>query len=154
MINSVNLLGHVGKDPEIKPLTNGEGSVCKFTIATHEKWTKDGEKQERTTWHEISMFGKVGEMAAQLIKKGALVYIDGRIRNDSWDDKETGAKKYRSYIIADSFQVAKFAEDKIGFNAAAPSDPMAQGPAPKPKKHVHNYAPGADNSSSEEELPF
>jgi single-strand DNA-binding protein len=100
MINKVILVGRLGKDPEIRSTPGGQ-SVAKFTIATDEKFTdRAGEKQERTEWHNIVAWGKLGEICGQYLRKGKLVYIEGSIRTDSWDDKETGQKKYRTEIIA------------------------------------------------------
>jgi single-strand DNA-binding protein len=100
MINKVILVGRLGKDPEIRS-TPGGTSVAKFTVATDERYTdKSGEKQERTEWHNITAWGKLGEICGQYLKKGKLVYIEGSIRTDSWDDKESGQKKYRTEIVA------------------------------------------------------
>jgi single-strand DNA-binding protein len=105
MINKVILVGRLGKDPEIRS-TAGGTSVVKFTVATDEKFTdKSGEKQERTEWHNIVAWGKLGEICGQYLKKGKLVYIEGSIRTDSWDDKESGQKKYRTEIIANTMKM-------------------------------------------------
>jgi single-strand DNA-binding protein len=100
MINKVILVGRLGKDPEIRSTPQGT-SVAKFTLATDERFTdKSGERQERTEWHNITAWGKLGEICGQYLKKGKLVYIEGSIRTDSWDDKESGQKKYRTEIVA------------------------------------------------------
>ena len=100
MINKVILVGRLGKDPEIRSTPNGN-TVAKFSLATDEKFTdKAGEKQERTEWHNIVAWGKLGEICGQYLRKGKLVYIEGSIRTESWDDKESGQKKYRTEIVA------------------------------------------------------
>ena len=100
MINKVILVGRLGRDPEIRSTPQGT-SVAKFTVATDERFTdKSGEKQERTEWHNVVAWGKLGEICGQYLKKGKLVYIEGSIRTDSWDDKESGQKKYRTEIVA------------------------------------------------------
>jgi len=100
MVNKVILVGRLGKDPEIRSTPGGK-SVVKFTIATDEKFTdRNGEKQERTEWHNIVAWDRLGEICGQYLKKGKLVYIEGSIRTESWDDKESGQKKYRTEIIA------------------------------------------------------
>ena len=105
MINKVILVGRLGKDPEIRSTPNGN-SVAKFTIATDERFTdKSGEKQERTEWHNITAWGKLAEICGQYLRKGKLVYIEGSIRTDSWDDKETGQKKYRTEIVANTMKM-------------------------------------------------
>ena len=104
-VNKVILVGRLGKDPEIRSTPNGT-TVCKFSLATDERWTdKSGEKQERTEWHNIVAWGKLAEICGQYLRKGKLIYIDGSIRTDSWDDKETGQKKYRTEIIAANMQM-------------------------------------------------
>src|SRR5688500_9370697 len=105
MINKVILVGRLGKDPEIRSTPQGT-SVAKFTIATDEKFTdRAGEKQERTEWHNIVAWGKLGEICGQYLKKGKLVYIEGSIRTDSWEDKESGQKKYRTEIVANTMKM-------------------------------------------------
>ena len=105
MINKVILVGRLGKDPEIRSTPNGT-TVAKFSLATDEKFTdKSGEKQDRTEWHNIVAFGKLAEICGQYLRKGKLVYIDGSIHYDSWDDKETGQKKYRTEITANTMKM-------------------------------------------------
>jgi single-strand DNA-binding protein len=100
MINKVILVGRLGKDPEVRSTPSGQ-TVAKFSLATDEKFTdKSGNKQERTEWHNIVAWGRLGEICGQFLKKGRLVYIEGKIQTDSWDDKESGQKKYRTEIIA------------------------------------------------------
>lgn len=105
MINKVILVGRLGKDPEIRSTPQGT-SVVKFTVATDEKFTnRAGEKQERTEWHNITAWDKLAEICGQYLKKGKLVYIEGSLRTESWDDKETGQKKYRTEIVANTMKM-------------------------------------------------
>ncbi|MBV8518486.1 MAG: single-stranded DNA-binding protein [Acidobacteria bacterium] len=98
MINKVILVGRLGKDPEIRSTPNGM-TVAKFTVATDERFTdRSGEKQERTEWHNIVVWGKLAEICGQYLRKGKLVYLEGSIRTDSWDDKESGQKRYKTEI--------------------------------------------------------
>ena len=100
MINKVILVGRLGKDPEVRSTPGGQ-TVTKFTVATDERYTdKSGEKQERTEWHNVVAWARLGEICGQYLRKGKLVYIEGSIRTDSWEDKESGQKKYRTEIIA------------------------------------------------------
>ena len=104
-VNRVILVGRLGKDPEIRSTPSGT-TVAKFTIATDERYTdKAGEKQERTEWHNIVAWSKLAEICGQYLKKGKLVFIEGSLRTDSWDDKETGQKKYRTEIVAQNMQM-------------------------------------------------
>jgi len=94
------LIGRLGKDPEKKALPSGT-AVCKFSVATDEKFTdRSGEKQERTEWHNVVAWGKLADICAQYLTKGKLVYVEGSIRTDTWDDKESGAKRSRTEIVA------------------------------------------------------
>jgi len=90
-------------------------------MATDERFTdRNGEKQERTEWHNIVAWGKLGEICGQYLRKGKLVYIDGSIRTDSWDDKETGVKKYRTEIIAQNMKMLdRKGDDEGGAYAGA-----------------------------------
>jgi single-strand DNA-binding protein len=98
-VNKVILLGNLGKDPEVKYTPSGM-AIASFSLATTDKVKdKDGNWQDRTEWHNIKAFARTAEIAGEYLKKGRTVYIEGRIHNDSWDDKETGQKKYRTEII-------------------------------------------------------
>lgn len=97
-VNKVILIGNLGKDPELKH-TSGGMAVAKFTLATSDRFKdKNGEWQERTDWHNITCWARTAEIAAEYLKKGRTVYIEGNLRTDSWDDKQTGQKKYQTYV--------------------------------------------------------
>jgi single-strand DNA-binding protein len=98
-VNKVILLGNVGKDPEIKAAGTGT-VVATFSIATSERFKdKDGTWQDRTEWHNLVAFGKVAEIIRDYVKKGSKLYVEGSLRTQSWDDKTTGQKKYKTEII-------------------------------------------------------
>ena len=98
-VNKVILIGNLGKDPELKYTPSGT-AVTKFSLATADRYKdKAGEWQERTEWHNIVCWQRTAEIAAEYLKKGGKVFIEGRLRTDSWDDKETGQKKYRTEIV-------------------------------------------------------
>ena len=100
MVNKVTLIGRLGKDPESKTLPSGT-AVSKFSLATDEKFTdRSGEKQERTEWHNVVAWGKLAEICSQYLTKGKLIYVEGSLRTESWDDKESGKKMYRTEIVA------------------------------------------------------
>jgi single-strand DNA-binding protein len=141
-VNRVILVGRLGKDPEIRSTPNGT-SVTKFSLATDEKFTdRSGEKQERTEWHNIVAWGKLGEICGQYLKKGKLVYIEGSIRTDSWDDKETGQKRYRTEIVAQNMKMLdRKGDDEAGSYAGAG----------KAKAGASAAAPQMDD---DEEVPF
>lgn len=100
-INKVILVGHLGKDPEIRYLEGGV-SVASFPLATSETFNKDGRKVEQTEWHNIVMWRGLADVAAKFLQKGKLVYIEGKIRTRSFEDKE-GIKKYTTEIVAENF---------------------------------------------------
>ena len=98
-VNKVTLLGNLGKDPEVK-YTPGGMAVAKFSLATGERRKdKDGNWQDHTEWHNLVAFGKTAEVAAEYLKKGKQVFIEGQLRTSSWDDKESGAKRYKTEVI-------------------------------------------------------
>jgi single-strand DNA-binding protein len=98
-VNKVILVGHLGKDPEVKYTPQGT-PVAKFSLATNERFKgKDGNWQDRTEWHNVVAWQRLAEIAGEYLKKGSQVYVEGRLRTDSWDDKETGQKKYRTEIV-------------------------------------------------------
>lgn len=102
-VNKAILIGRLGQDPELR-YTAGGKAVCSFSLATSERWTgQDGQKQESTTWHNIVSWGRQAEVMKEYLTKGQQVYIEGRIDNRSYEDKE-GQKKYRSEVVVQNFQ--------------------------------------------------
>src|SRR5579875_1533294 len=104
-VNKVLLLGNVGKDPEIRSTPNGT-MVANFTLATSER-QKDaqGNWQDRTEWHNLVAFGRVAEIIRDYVKKGSKLFIEGKIQTRSWDDKESGQKRYRTEILVNDLQM-------------------------------------------------
>lgn len=101
-VNKVTLLGNVGQDPELKYLPSGI-AVLNLSVATNEKWEKNGQLQEKTEWHRIVIFGKLAEVCNQYLKKGSKVYLEGKLQTRSWDDQQ-GSKHYATEIIASNVQ--------------------------------------------------
>ena len=103
-VNKVILVGHLGKDPEVRYMPNGE-AVANVTLATSETWKdKTGEKQEKTEWHNIVFYKRLGEIAGQYLKKGSLIYVEGRITTEKWQDKE-GKDRYTTKIVANEMKM-------------------------------------------------
>ena len=143
-VNKVILVGRLGRDPEIRSTPSGT-TVAKFSIATDERYTdKSGEKQERTEWHNIVAWSKLAEICGQYLKKGKLVYIEGSLRTDSWDDKETGQKKYRTEIVANTMQML----DRRGDDEGGGGSYAGAG-----ARKSSGSAPGT-GSDDDEEVPF
>lgn len=104
-LNKVLLIGNLGRDPESRYLPSG-GAVCNFSIATTERYKdKSGQQQEKTEWHNIVMYNKLAEIAGQYLKKGSSVYVEGRLQTRKWQDKNTGADRYTTEIVADQMQM-------------------------------------------------
>jgi len=105
MVNKVILLGNLGRDPEVRSTPSGQ-PVASFTLATNRRWRdKMGNRQEETEWHNIVVWGKQAEIAGQYLKKGKQIYLEGRLQTRSWDDRQSGEKKYKTEIVCDNFQM-------------------------------------------------
>ncbi len=131
-VNTVMLIGNLGRDPEVRFTANGR-AVARFSIATSETWNDaEGNRQERTEWHNIVVWGKQGESCGQYLAKGRQVYIEGSIRNRSYDDKN-GVKRYITEIVA---QRVRFLGGGGGTRVApeaeseSPGEPSTGGQAP------------------------
>ncbi len=119
-INKVILIGNLGKDPELRRTPNG-ASVVSFPLATKDRWKdKDGERQDRTEWHNIVAWNKLADLANQYLKKGRAAYVEGRIATRSWDDKD-GNKRYKTEIVANQIQF-------LGSSSASASDTSSSVP--------------------------
>ncbi len=152
MINKVILVGRLGKDPEIRSTPQGS-TVAKFTVATDEKFTdREGNKQERTEWHNIAAWGKLGEICGLYLKKGKLVYIEGSIRTDSWDDKESGQKKYRTEIIANTMKMLDRRGDEGGGGGGGYDRGSSYGQSQS--RGGGKSSPAPDMIEDDEEVPF
>tara|TARA_B100001750_G_C15508978_1_gene602350 strand:- start:2063 stop:2476 length:414 start_codon:yes stop_codon:yes gene_type:complete len=102
-VNKVILIGNLGQDPESRFTPQGT-AVTSFSIATNESWkSQNGDIKEHTEWHRIEMFGKRAETANEYMRKGNTVYIEGRLKTDEWEDKETGQKRRATKIQCDNF---------------------------------------------------
>ncbi len=104
-VNKVILVGNLGKDPETRYMPSGS-AVTNLTLATSESWKdkQTGEQQDRTEWHKIAMFGRLAEIAAEYLRKGSQIYIEGKLRTRKWQDKE-GKDRYTTEIVADEMQM-------------------------------------------------
>ncbi len=101
-LNKVQLIGHLGADPESRFTTSGS-AVANLTLATNESWrSAEGDTKEKTEWHRVVVFGKMAETAAKYMKKGQLVYIEGRLQTRSWEDKDN-IKRYTTEVLCDNF---------------------------------------------------
>ena len=129
-VNKVMLIGNLGKDPEIRHL-EGNISVAKFPLATSEVYkNKEGNRVEQTEWHNVVLWRGLAESAEKILKKGSLVFIEGRIKSRTWDD-QTGNKRHITEIIADTMTLLARKNDENvnhGEKNAAPSDATSSTP--------------------------
>jgi len=105
-VNKVILVGNLGRDPEVRYSPDG-AAICNVSIATTSQW-KDkasGERREETEWHRVVMYNRLAEIAGEYLKKGRSVYIEGRLKTRKWQDKDTGADRYSTEIVADQMQM-------------------------------------------------
>ncbi|MFZ2072075.1 MAG: single-stranded DNA-binding protein [Minisyncoccia bacterium] len=124
-LNKAIVIGNLTRDPEIKSLPSGI-KVCSFSVATNRVWKdKNGARQEAADYHNIVVFGRQAENVAQYMRKGNSILVEGRMQTRSWDDKESGQKKYRTEVIADRIQFGP----KGGSTSGAPASesPKASG---------------------------
>lgn len=114
-VNKVVLVGNLGKDPEMRYMPNGN-AVANFSIATTESWKnkQTGEYENQTEWHNLTVFGKFGEMCGQYLKKGAKVYVEGKIRTEKWQDKTSGQERFSTKIIVSELQMMDARNDIQG----------------------------------------
>jgi single-strand DNA-binding protein len=146
-LNKVMLIGNLGKDPEVRYTPAGI-AVATFSIATNESWKdQDGNLQERTEWHNIVAWRKLAEICGEWLKKGKKVYIEGRIQTRSYDDKNTGVKKYITEIVADNL-IMLDGGSGAGRPAAASGDAHPAGGG------GHEAAPGTSGPADNNDLPF
>ncbi len=138
-LNKVMLIGHLGKDPEVKTLENGT-KVAKVSLATTEKFKdRNGNVQESTEWHNLEIWGEQAKVAEQYLRKGKQVYVEGKIKTDSWEDN--GIKKYRTFIRVLGFTMLGSASDNK--TSGSVESPIG---VPNPDDFV--------NTSSVDDLPF
>jgi len=138
-LNKVTLIGNLGKDPELSYTPSGV-AVAKFSVATGEKWKdQEGNLQEHTEWHNIVAWRKLAEICGQYLKKGSKVYLEGKLQTRSWDDKNTGVKRYTTEVIADDLIML---DSKGGGGGAA--NTVESAPAVSSESH----------SSEKDDLPF
>jgi single-strand DNA-binding protein len=145
-LNKVILIGNLGKDPETRTIQGGN-TCTTFSLATMERWGGGDDKKEKTEWHNIVAWGKVGELAAKYLSKGRSVYIEGKITSRSWDDKD-GNKRYKTEIVALSIQFLSPAK-KDGGDRHDADEPLPEAPT------GYRVSPdGVVQPAGDKDLPF
>lgn len=150
-VNKVILLGNVGKDPEMRS-TGGGTLVANFTLATGDR-QKDaqGNWQDRTEWHNLVAFTRLAEIVRDYVKKGSKLYVEGKIQTRSWDDKETGAKRYRTEIVVNDLSLLS-GRDESGSGGYSKSSGSSSNYDQRPASGGDDYAQQAE--ISDDDIPF
>jgi single-strand DNA-binding protein len=143
-LNKVTLIGNLGRDPETRYMPNGD-AVTNIAIATTEKWTdkNSGEKKEQTEWHRVTFYRSLAEIAGQYLKKGAQVYIEGRLQTRKWTDKD-GVERYTTEIISDTMKMLGGAPSS---SSGAPASTPSRTPVSAPRQQ-QNF------SDMDDDIPF
>lgn len=154
-VNKVILIGNLGKDPELRSTPSGT-PVAKFTLATNDRYKdKEGQWQDRTEWHNITAWARTAEIAAEYLKKGGKVYIEGSLRTHSWDDKQTGQKKYMTEIVVnDLVLLGGRGEAGGGGDSAASSHGASSGGNNFDQRMPEAEPAAASSPISDEDIPF
>ena len=171
-INKVILIGNLGQNPEVKHSASGQ-AICNLSVATNEAWTdKNGQKQEKTEWHRLVVFGKLAELCGQYLSKGRQIYVEGKLQTRSWQDKDNQTR-YTTEVVAQQIQFLGGAAGASMGNSASMGNGAAQGrqdmgagayqsPQAMSNGPAYNAAPSygndqnfqAEPSFTEEDVPF
>lgn len=163
-VNKVILIGNLGADPDARVMPSG-GSVTNISVATSESWNdrSTGQRQERTEWHRVVLFNRLGEVAAQYLRKGSKVYIEGSIRTNKWQD-QNGQDRYSTEIIANNMQMLDSRGDGAGAqpsggyaNQAPQGAPQQQPPQQQPQSAQPSQASAQPQGGSidfDDDVPF
>ncbi len=148
-VNKVIIVGNLGKDPETRYMPSGS-AVTNLRIATTEAWKdkQTGDQQERTEWHAVAMFGRLAEIAAEYLRKGSQVYIEGKLRTRKWQDKE-GKDRYTTEIVADEMQMLGSKGGGGGASAAPAASASQQRPAA-----VNDSVDSGPPGDFDDDIPF
>jgi single-strand DNA-binding protein len=153
-VNKVILVGRLGRDPETR-YTSGGQAVANFTLATDETFKdRSGERQKRTEWHRIVLWGKLAEIAQQYLKKGMLVYIEGRIQTRQWEDKRDGQKRTTTEIVGNVMRMLTSRAEGAAAGAAAAA---GAGPGRAAEAEFEGALPSEEPAGpeiSDEDIPF
>jgi single-strand DNA-binding protein len=141
-LNKVMLIGNLTREPESKSTTSGQ-TVTTFSVATNRAWTdKDGQKQQKAEFHNIVAWGKLGDICAQYLKKGGLVYAEGRLETRSWDGQD-GVKRYKTEIVLENMQ--------MGPRAGSPSPQQQEN---NPQENTQGQSTNNNDEVKIEDIPF
>ncbi|HUM06067.1 MAG TPA: single-stranded DNA-binding protein [Terriglobales bacterium] len=153
-VNKVILIGNLGKDPEVKYTPQGT-PVAKVALATNERFKdKDGNWQDRTEWHNVVLWARLAEIAGEYLKKGGKVYIEGRLQTRSWDDKQTGQKKYMTEIVANDLVLLGGRGEGGGDYSGSSRSASSSGNSFDQRTPEPEHAPAGSGPITDEDIPF
>ena len=166
-VNKVILVGNLGRDPEVRYSPDG-AAICNVSIATTSTWKdkNSGERREETEWHRVVFYNRLAEIAGEYLKKGRSVYVEGRLKTRKWQDKDTGADRFSTEIIADQMQMlggreggegggfgggggGGYADQSGGGRPQRPARPAAAAPAAAPSQNN-----GGNFADMDDDIPF
>lgn len=151
-LNKVMLIGNLTRDPELRYTPNGK-AVADISLAINRVWVNDaGQKQEDTTFVDVTLWGRQAELAQQYLTKGRGAYIEGRLQMDSWDDKETGKKRSKLKVVGDALQFLPDGRGGVPGNGGAPSSNSAPPTRSGPPRGASAAPP--DEFQDEDDIPF
>lgn len=151
-VNKVILVGNLGRDPEVRYSPEG-AAICTMSIATTSQW-KDratGDRREETEWHRVVIYNRLAEIAGEYLKKGRSVYLEGRLKTRKWQDKDTGADRYSTEIIADQMQMLG-GRDPSGQGGHAADAP--DGSDSRPRQRAAPQSSGGGAAPLDDDIPF
>ena len=153
-VNKAILVGRLGRDPETR-YTSGGQAVCNFTLATDSSYKdRSGERQKKTEWHRIVLWGKLAEIAQQYLKKGQLVYIEGRIQTREWEDKRDGQKRTTTEIVGNEMRMLTSRAEGAAAGAGASAAPSNRSVDADADAGAMHEEPHAGPEISDEDIPF
>ncbi|HEY9278512.1 MAG TPA: single-stranded DNA-binding protein [Eoetvoesiella sp.] len=161
-VNKVILVGNLGRDPEVRYSPDG-AAICNVSIATTSTW-KDkasGEKREETEWHRVVFYNRLAEIAGEYLKKGRSVYVEGRLKTRKWQDKDTGADRFSTDIVADQMQMlgGREGDSSMGggggdYNQAPQQQQRSQQRPAQPRPAAPQASPAANLADMDDDIPF
>ncbi len=156
-VNKVILVGNLGRDPEVRYTPSG-GAIANITLATTDQWKdkQTGQNQDRTEWHRVVMFGRLGEIAGEYLKKGSQIYIEGRLQTRKWQDKD-GSDRYTTEIVANEMQMLGGGGGRGGSSSADfGQDQGASQPAPQAQAQGGGGRSGGSSNFDDfdDDIPF
>lgn len=157
-VNKVILVGNLGRDPEVRYSPEG-AAICNVSLATTSQWKdrNSGEKREETEWHRVVFYNRLAEIAGEYLKKGRSIYVEGRIKTRKYQDKETGADRYSTEIVAEQMQMLG---GRDGGDMGGGADFGSESPAPRqqrpaaPRPAAPQAAPAANLADMDDDIPF